>query len=361
MTEQHARLAPSAAEQWGPGRCPASLQMQEKHPGDEDGEAAREGTAAHFAATEGLAGRPIPLHAPNGVPITQEMIDHARLFIDAAEGAQWIEQRLYMPEVHPLCRGTPDAVRYDETARVVEVIDYKYGHGYVDAWLNPQLMLYAMGALRALDVTDWAAWTITLTVVQPRYYGAEEPVRSCIIRGATMLQTHLPAFREAAELAIKPGTLAHTGSWCRYCTALLHCEAARKMQGAALDYADTQQSSDPTPETVGAELTHIARALRILKDRNTALEAVAAVMPRVTGWSKEPKYGRLAWNEMDEAVLALGDACGVDLRRPAAPVTPTQAKKLIDGAVIDAYADRPYAGAKLVPEPPAERKLGDIA
>jgi hypothetical protein len=211
-----------------------------------------------------------------------------------------------------------------------------------------------------VPVKDWHIWSIRLTVVQPRYYGAESPVRHCNVSGRTLADVWLPRFREAAELALKPGTMARTGPWCRYCSALLHCEAARKMQGAALDYADTQQSGPVTPDTVGAEMTHIARALRILKDRQTALEAVAASLPRVTGWAKEPKYGRLAWNEPDEAVLALGDALGVALAAPAKPITPTQAKKLVDAAVIDAYASRPYAGVKLEPERPAEQRLGEM-
>ncbi len=357
MSEGHARLAPSSAEQWGPDRCPASIQMQEKHPGDDDGEAAREGEAAHYAATEPTPG-PI---APNGVPITQEMIDHARLFRDAADGAQWVEQRLHMPMVHAECYGTPDAVRYDEAARTLEVIDYKYGHGYVDHWHNPQLLLYAMGALHELlvAVDDWRHWSVTLTIVQPRYYGAESPVRTHHITGIA-LQTWRVRFATAAGEALSPSARTVTGGWGRYCSALLHCEAARKMQGAALDYADTQQSGPVTPDTVGAEMTHIARALRILKDRQTALEAVAASLPRVTGWAKEPKYGRLAWNEPDEAVLALGDALGVALAAPAKPITPTQAKKLVDAAVIDAYASRPYAGVRLEPERPAEQRLGDM-
>ena len=356
MSEGHARLAPSSAEQWGPDRCPASIQMQEKHPGDDDGEAAREGEAAHYAATEPTPG-PI---APNGVPITQEMIDHARLFRDAADGAQWVEQRLHMPMVHAECYGTPDAVRYDEDARTVEVIDYKYGHGYVGHWHNPQLLLYAIGAMaRIAPKGQWAEWDVRLTIVQPRYYGSESPVRTCRVSGRALAEIWVPRFREAAELALRPGTMAKTGPWCRYCSALLHCEAARKMQGAALDYADTQQSGPVTPDTVGAEMTHIARALRILKDRQTALEAVAASLPRVTGWAKEPKYGRLAWNEPDDAVLALGDALGVTLAAPAKPITPTQAKKLVDAAVIDAYASRPYAGVRLEPERPAEQRLGN--
>lgn len=360
----HARLAPSSAEQWGPGRCPASIQMQEKHPGDDDGEAAREGEAAHYAATEPLRGRPVGPIAPNGVPVTQEMIDHARLFRDAADGAQWVERTLTNRVVHPECWGTPDAVRYTSTidTREVEIIDYKYGHGYVEHWHNPQLLIYAMEALTELGEkpADWRHWKVRLTVVQPRYYGAQPPVRHCNVSGDTLGNVWLPRFREAAGLALKPGTLAKTGPWCRYCSALLHCEAARKMQGAALDYADTQQSGPVTPDTVGAEMTHIARALRILKDRQTALEAVAASLPRVTGWAKEPKYGRLAWNEPDEAVLALGDALGVALAAPAKPITPTQAKKLVDAAVIDAYASRPYAGVRLEPERPAEQRLGEM-
>lgn len=356
----HARLAPSSAEQWGPDRCPASIQMQEKHQGDDDGEAAREGEAAHYAATEPLRGRPVGPIAPNGVPVTQEMLDHARLFHETAAGSDMVEDRVFMPMVHAGCNGTPDAAHFDPAARVVSVFDYKYGHGYVDHWHNPQLLLYAMGVLHHYEVADWSTVEVSLTIVQPRYYGAESPVRTCRVSGRALAEIWVPRFREAAELALKPGTMARTGPWCRYCSALLHCEAARKMQGAALDYADTQQSGPVTPDTVGAEMTHIARALRILKDRQTALEAVAASLPRVTGWVKEPKYGRLAWNEPDDAVLALGDALGVSLAAPAKPITPTQAKKLVDAAVIDAYASRPYAGVRLEPERPAEQRLGEI-
>lgn len=351
MTDSdHATFAPSAADQWGPDRCPASIQMQQKHPADDETEASREGTQAHFVATELVRDGVI-------VASNQEMADGAKLFYEAAEGSQWVEKRLSMHSVHPECFGTPDAVRYDTAAQTLEVIDYKYGHGYVEHWHNPQLLLYAIGALEALRIVDWSGWSITLTIVQPRYYGAE-PVRSCKVSGQSLQSIWLPRFREAARLADDPGALCKTGPWCRYCSALLHCEAARKMQGAALDYTDRQESGPVTAESVGAEMTHIERALRVLKDRQTALEAQAAVMPRVAGWSKEPKYGRLAWNDSDDAVIELGDALGTDLRRPPAPITPTQAKKLVDESVIAAYAERPFAGIKLVPERNAEEVLG---
>ena len=58
--------------------------------------------------------------------------------------------------------------------------------------------------------------------------------------------------------------------------------------------------------------------------------------------------------------VALGDALGVALAAPAKPITPTQAKKLVDAAVIDAYASRPYAGVRLEPERPAEQRLGEM-
>ncbi len=109
MTDTHAPLAPSAAHQWLV--CPGSVAMQRRYPEDGESEHAREGTAAHYAATEADPG-PI---APNGVPIDNAMREGAALFrgdieatlASATAGTKvWYERPC---DIFPECYGTPDA------------------------------------------------------------------------------------------------------------------------------------------------------------------------------------------------------------------------------------------------------------
>ena len=79
----HAFLAPSSAGIWGPGGCPASPTVEAQYPEQEDSEKAREGTAAHWVASERLGGRSVAVGelAPNGVVVDQDMIDGTDAYV----------------------------------------------------------------------------------------------------------------------------------------------------------------------------------------------------------------------------------------------------------------------------------------
>lgn len=52
--------------------------------------------------------------------------------------------------------------------KTIEIIDLKYGKGVpVDAYLNPQLMLYALGAVDKYDII-YEFETVRMTIIQPR-------------------------------------------------------------------------------------------------------------------------------------------------------------------------------------------------
>ena len=77
-----------------------------------------------------------------------------------------IEQRLDFSHVVPGGFGTGDCVIIAEP--LLQIIDLKYGQGVlVEAERNPQLMLYALGALNAFgplyDIDE-----VALTIYQPR-------------------------------------------------------------------------------------------------------------------------------------------------------------------------------------------------
>ena len=62
-----------------------------------------------------------------------------------------------------------------------------------------------------------------------------------------------------------------------------------------------------------------------------------------------PGESKLIWTKSAPEVLALGQLCGVSLAKPPEPITPTQAKKLVDPAVLEMYSGRTRASLKLVP------------
>ena len=113
----HAPTAPSAAARRN--QCPQSTTLEALFP-EEDTPESREGTAAHWAVSEQLSGRTVDvgLIAPNGVPLTDEMIDAADVMVNdvtdtlALYGLKLadceVERPVRMPRIHPTQFGSPD-------------------------------------------------------------------------------------------------------------------------------------------------------------------------------------------------------------------------------------------------------------
>src|SRR5947199_221161 len=113
----HAYLPPSGAPHWR--FCAMWAAMNEAFP-QGDTEDAATGTAAHWVFEQMFYARPVDLTsvAANGVPVTQEMLDGAALYVrvvDADLAALGLDRRylvierpVAMPTVHAQNWGTPD-------------------------------------------------------------------------------------------------------------------------------------------------------------------------------------------------------------------------------------------------------------
>ncbi len=367
MTEPaHAPLAPSSAHIWR--HCPGSVALQQAYPEDTESPEAREGTAAHWYVTELLQGRDVALgaFAPNGVPISAEMVDCAQgLLVDVRDtmaahpGAELrVEQRVFMPIVHEQNWGTPDVVLIDRAARFIAVWDYKFGHRYVDPAGNLQLVDYAIGVLREVaPCADWPNWRVALSVAQPRNYHVSGPIREWITDGGKLLDEYVPQLFEAARDAMAPDAPVRTGEYCRDCSAVVPCLAQQKAAAIAMDVAGKVSAVDLPPHAVGLELRQIDDAIKRLEARKTGLEEMALGLIRggtdVPFFKAEHTTGREKWTVPTAEVIALGELMGVTgLQKPAEPITPNQARTVfakagVDGTVIDAYADRPRGALRL--------------
>lgn len=357
-------LRPSAAGRWV--YCHGSVALGAPFPEDSTPEA-MEGTAAHWAATEPLAGRAVIAGdvAPNGIVITDEMIEGAALYHAAVYSriqSQWIraEDVLPIPDIHDQNGGTIDTWGLGFTPWLLHVVDYKFGHGFVEVFENWQLLDYLSGIVSFLVREGIAPANyedlieVELTIVQPRNYHRDGPVRSWRVK-LKDLRAQFNVLRDAAARSVMPNAETRTGEWCQHCPARHVC---RTLQNSTMQIAD--RAGDSTPLVLdaiqlGNELRWLHHARGLLDARITGHESEALAMIRagaqVAHYKAEYGQGREIWREGTEsAVIAMGRMLGHDLAKPPTAITPNQARtKGIDAAVISEYSHRPPGALKLVP------------
>ena len=231
----HAKLSASGAKKWL--ACPGSVVLESRFP-DEGSAYAAEGTAAHSLgeAKIRLAVKELTnakyQKAIKGLAITEEMegyTDGYRDFVlerfNAAraktpDAKLLLEQRLDFSEYVPEGFGTGDCVIV--AAHELEIIDLKYGAGVVvSAEGNPQLRLYALGALEAWDML-YGTRTIAMTIYQPR----RDNISTETVSAAELLEWG-EAVQEKARLANSGTEDCFAGSHCDegFCKARPICRA----------------------------------------------------------------------------------------------------------------------------------------
>lgn len=376
MSGLHAFLPPSGAAAWE--QCALWPTMNRLYPQDDTPETL-EGTAAHEVLEDRLNGIIHPVGAPlkNGQFVTEEMIDGAELAFDAVHSfiklgqPIVIERSVAIQNIHPNCWGTPDIWSFDASAGLLDVIDYKFGHRFVDEFDNAQGVSYVLGIIDEIAAQYGISagtldqnLTVRFTVVQPRCFYRGAPVRTWTFK-ASDIRGHVNQLRMAAELAHDSNPVAKTNSECQYCPGRHVCPTLQK---AAYSDAELAMKSSPLelpPEAAALELRMLERSLARLSSRVTGLQQ--SVLSNLRSGVASAYYhiehppGRQKWATDDKQIIAIGQLYGIDLAKVSA-ITPKQALKLgVDEAVINAYSVTPSGEAKLIPNDPkdASRVFGN--
>lgn len=185
-----------------------------------------------------------------------------------------LEQRVDFSAYVPAGYGTADCIVVDGTD--LHVIDLKYGKGVaVSAEDNPQLKLYALGALERYGML-YGIETVITTIVQPRLGSVSSdsyPVGDLVSWGRDYVAPR-------AELAFAGEGEYHPGEdTCRWCRAKGVCRA-RADEALKAACSDFSVGSIPTPGEAAAKLA----APPDLSDGEVA--RLLAVCPLIEDWCK---------------------------------------------------------------------------
>ncbi len=151
--------------------------------------------------------------------------------------------------------GTGDCVIVAD--HLLHIIDFKYGQGIlVDAAKNPQMMLYALGALRLFD-SLYDIDTVSMSIFQPR----RENVSTWTITVDELLAWAENTLKPKAELAFNGEGEYIPGSWCTFCKAAVKCRARAeaKLQLARYEFAMPPLLSDEEIEDILAKLDDLTK------------------------------------------------------------------------------------------------------
>jgi hypothetical protein len=368
----HSFLPPSGAAAWS--QCAQWPTMNKLYPQDDTAESI-EGTAAHWVCSELLRGRTYPVGhiAPNSVAVTEEMLDGAdlyrdsletRLFFKAPPGYTSVEEIVYIPSIHADCFGTPDAWEYFPGDAHLEIVDYKYGHGFIDEYFNKQGLLYALGAIEALlkagiMLPDPEKISVSFTVVQPRCYYRGAPVRTHSYTVAEAAQ-YIRQIEAAALAATTPNPTATTNPECGHCPGRHACSALQRAAYNDAEYADERQPHNLSPQAAALELRMLERSYERLGARVDGLKELT--LANIKNGASIPYYrveagkGRRNWTASAEQIIAIGIVLGKDLSKPGV-ITPAQAEKLgLDEAVSNSYSQITPGSLKLIQQNNADAR-----
>lgn len=274
---EHARLSASGANKWL--NCPNSVNLEELIPNKES-TYALEGTVAHalgelkIKQVLKMISKREYSEQVEGLAVDDEMDKYTDEYRDyVLERYNYhskfgyvevhIEQKLDFSSWVPGGFGTGDVVLVSEGG--VEIIDLKYGKGVqVYAENNPQLRLYAMGAVYLLgDLFDINH--ITVTVFQPRLNH---------ISSETLSFKELMDFGEyvkkRAELTEMPNAQCVAGKHCDkgFCRARPRCRAYSKANLRLTEFKNKHPNmlSDDEIEDIVHQSEILVRWSNIVKD-----------------------------------------------------------------------------------------------
>ena len=335
---KHALLSASSAHRWL--ICTPSARLEENFP-DEGSEYAAEGSLAHAIAelkvrkystvmTNQKYGR--DMKKLEADPLYQaEMQRHTDYYLDYIKGQAMqystiphiaAETRLDLNGYVPEGFGTADCIIIGDNT--LEVVDFKYGKGIpVSAENNPQMRLYALGALQRYAMLYPVA-TVRMTIIQPRIdnsNSSEMSVNDLLSWGESIKPIAAKAYNGVGEYI--------PGEHCRFCKAKATCRSRANTYTALQDFG-----GELPPSLSDEEVGHILRVAGNLKQWVSDVEEYAlktlVAGGEIPGWKIVEGRSNRVINDVDACFKRL-IAGGIqeEMLYERKPITLTAIEKMV--------------------------------
>ena len=317
----HALLSASSSHRWL--HCTGAPRLEATFP-DTTSEYAKEGTLAHelcelklkkytTAMAKGTYTRAYnkikknELWAPEMDETTDVYLEYIKSIMLSYKVAPVvvIEKRVDFSQYVPEGFGTADCIIL--AGDTLHIVDYKHGKGVVvDADHNPQMMLYALGAMHDYSLL-YKFSTIKMTIVQPRVNNISEfemPSDELRKWGEEVVA---PKAKEAYEME---GHTFEAGAWCGFCRAKAQCRTRCEHFNAM----HSLTSKDPrliSLEELGAYLEHGKDIESWYKDIKEYALSESLAGAEVPGWKAVEGRGSRVFQDGDTAIQTLING-GVD-------------------------------------------------
>lgn len=334
MPDKHAILSPSAAHRWL--HCTPAPRVEAEFP-ETTSEYAEEGRLAHsvceLAAKKKFTvmnnrtynSRLKKLKADpkwndemlsTAATYVEHLTEHAMRFEHAPYVA--LEVQVDITDYAPEAFGTCDCVMIGGDELIIT--DYKHGKGVpVSAQDNPQMLLYALGALKLYrPIYGDMIRRVSTYIDQPRldsYDGASMTVEELLAWGESIKPKAAAAFMGTGEFA--------PGEWCRFCRAKAKCRARANQNTALEDFKDCiplgrsipmqteydatgfKPSNCLTDEEIGALLVRAEGLVAWYNDLKEYALVACLNGKTIPGWKAVEGRSTRAWTDQDAALEAL--------------------------------------------------------
>ena len=270
----HALLSASSSHRWL--NCPPSARLCEGYD-DKGSNFAAEGSDAHSLCeyklrkalgmeakdpTEDLTWYDAEMEesASGYAAFVMELVAEAKK--TCSDPVVLIEQRLDYSKYVQAGFGTGDCVLISDGT--LHIVDFKYGRGVlVEAEDNPQMKLYALGALEIFDCL-YDIDTVSMTIYQPR----RANVSTFTLTRQELLDWAETVLVPTAELAYAGDGEYHCGEWCQFCKAKADCrERARaNMELARYEFRQPPLLTDEEVEEILGKLDSLMDWASDIKD-----------------------------------------------------------------------------------------------
>lgn len=347
----HALLSASGAHRWL--HCTPSARLEAMLP-DTESEAAKRGTLAHEIAElklqkifSGLTTRKYnaelkkfrahELYEPIMDDHTDAYVDYIQSIVHSFPSTPFvaIERRVDLTDYVPESFGTSDCIIIGDGK--LHVVDYKNGQGVpVPAENNPQMMLYALGALKAFSLL-FPIEEVHLAIVQPKVW--EQPSEWSLPVGELLAWGE--AIKPIAQAAFKGEGEYTIGEHCGFCRAKATCRARVEHM---LDAGSKAQLKPPliTWDEVGDVLRRADGIVSWYNDLKKLALAEVLKGGQVAGWKAVEGRGSRDYADLDAAFAYLKEM-GVDeaVLYERKPLTPAQLEKALTKKVYKELLEEP--------------------